>query len=217
MMPVTATRVIRVLVVDDHPLFREGLVAALLRDPAFEVVGTAETARDALAAIARLDPDLVIAELNLPDARGTDLCARLQSAHPRARLLVLTGTTAGRVAMNAFRSGARGFVVKTAFPAEVVSAARAVASNESYVDPQVAHTVVKEAVQSRGPANPHGLSGQELRVLELVHLGLPDHQIASQLGTSTETVLTYIGRAIQRLGVPDRRAAVRMLRREGVL
>lgn len=213
----TTTVTIRVLIVDDHPLLREGVAMMLSAGPDFEVVGAVGTAREALAEVARLEPDVAIIDLTLPDGDGIDVCARIQAEHPRVRLLVLTRTQADRFVMNAFRAGAHGFVVKTADPSEMVHAVRAVASDETYVDPRVAHCIVKAATRGRTARGPFGLTGQELHVMELVHLNLSNHQIACQLGLSVETVKTHLRHAMQKLGVDDRWSAVRVLTNEGLL
>lgn len=218
MTTASATAAIRVMVVDDHPLLRDGVMSMLARDPEFEVVGKdVDTAQKALSEIATRQPDVVLLDLGLPDGNGVDVCARVQADFPRVRILVLTLATGERMVMNAFRAGAHGYAVKTARVASVQFAVRAVAHEGVYIDPRIAHIVVKHATKGRRANGPFGLTSQELHVLELVALKLSNHDIACQMGLSIETVKTHLRHAMKKLGVDDRRSAVEVMLRNGII
>jgi DNA-binding NarL/FixJ family response regulator len=214
---VTKSETITVVIVDDHPLLREGLAAVFEGDPAFEVVGEASSVREAIAEIGRLQPTVAVVDLNLPDGSGADVCAHVQAAHPRVRLLVLTRYSAERMVLNAFNAGAHGFALKSAAPEWVREAVRLVAANEIYVDPQVAQFLVKAATRGRRVPGPYGLTSQELRVLGLVAEGKTNPEIGHALGLSIDTVKTHLRHATQKLGVDDRRSAAEIVMQEGIV
>lgn len=207
----TITRTIRVLVVDDHPLLREGLVAVLGTHPAFVVVGAVGSARAAIADVARLEPDVVVVDLKLDDGDGADVCAWVQAEYPRVRLLVFTRWTADRIVMKAFRSGAHGYVVKTTDPTGFLAAIRSVAEGGTYVDPTIADGVIKTITAGRRDNGSHGLTTQELRVMELVGQGMTNRAAADHLGLSVDTVKTHVRHAMRKLQARDRRSAARIL------
>lgn len=212
-----ASGAIRVLVVDDHPLVRDALTGLLGSDPGFEIIGEAGTTAEAAEQIADLRPDLAIVDLRLPDGDGTELCAELQAEFPTMRLLVLTRTTADRFVLGAFESGIDGFLVKTSEASEILAAVRSVADGGTYIDPKVAHCVVRKATRAQRSRGPYGLSNQELAVMRLVHRGLSNRGIAAELGLSIETVMTHLRHAMAKVGADDPKTAARTLANRGLL
>lgn len=218
MAPASATGTVRVLIVDDHPLLRDGVRTMLETDPAFEVVGEeADTAARALSEIGRLQPDILMLDLGLPDGHGSDICARVQAEYPRVRVLVLTLATNESSVMGAFRSGAHGYAVKTADRESLLAAVRAVAKDGTYIDPRIAHIVVKHAIKGQRARGPYNLTPQEIHVLELVVVKLSNPEIACQMGISVETVKTHLRHAMKKLGADDRHSAVQVMIRSGII
>jgi len=212
----TMARTIRIVIVDDHPLLREGLAAVLSSDDDFKVVGEASTVKGAIAEIEEHEPDVAIVDLNLADGSGSDVCAHVQASKPKVRLLVLTRYTAERMVLNSFNAGAHGFLLKSAAAESVRGAVRLVAANETFIDPQVAQYLVKAATRGRRAAGPYGLTSQELRVLALVADGRTNPEIAHELDVSVDTVKTHLRHATQKLGVEDRRSAADIVVQEGL-
>lgn len=213
----TANGTIRVVIVDDEPLLREGVATALATDPAFEVVGEAATAAEAEDVIRNMSPDVAIIDYRLPGANGAQLCETLQRQAPEIRRLVLTRHTSERIILEAFDAGAQGFLVKDTDPAGVRRAVLTVVAGEVFIDPSIGARVVKKALEAQRPRNPLGLTRQELRCLELVDRGLSNGAICERLEISPQTLKTHLKHAVRKLGADDRRTAVQIARREGLL
>lgn len=210
----TSTQAIRVVIVDDHPLLREGLAVVLEQDPSIEIVASVEDARGALSAIATFQPDVAIIDLRLPDGDGADVCAHVQAEYPRVGLLVFTRSTGEHFVMKAFRSGADGYAVKSADAMQILTATRVVAGGDSYIDPLVADCVIDTATAGKRPEDPHGLTRQERRAVELAATGMKNRQVAVELELSVETVKTHLRHAMRKLGVDDRGSLAGALQRD---
>lgn len=189
----TADHPTRVLLVDDHPLLREGVVAVLSRDADLVVTGAVGTIEEARAAIARGGIDLVVLDQQLPDGEGITVCPEFLARHPSLRIIVFTLFRSADLARDALAAGARGFVVKSADPEHLRAAIRTVLAGGTYTDPSV-----------RGD---YGLTSNELEVLALVAEGLTNGQIAERVGLSHHTVKTHLGYAMAKLGVTGRTEA----------
>lgn len=214
MATVTAQRTIRVLVVDDHPLFRQGVASVFEAEETVEIVGMVGSARDAAGEVARLSPDVVLVDLNLGDGSGIDVCADIQEYPTRARLVVVTRSAAPQYVVKAFESGVAGYVVKTTDPADILHAVRAVACDGTYIDPSVAGALVRLALKGRDRGRPFGLTRQEMAVLEAAATGLSVEQVAERLGMTAPTVETHLVHAMRKLGVDDPHQAAQILHRQ---
>lgn len=196
---------ITVLVVDDHPLFRDGLTALLATVPDVEVVGTAATGEEAVRAAAALVPDVVLMDLNLPGMPGLEATRRIVAAGPTA-VLVLTMVDDDQSVLTALRLGARGYVLKGAAQEDVLAALRTVASGGAVFGARVARQVLHGA-----GGRDQRLTEREAEVLALIADGRSNPEIAVHLGISVKTVQNHVSRVLAKLQVRDRtQAALRM-------
>ncbi|HET6560710.1 MAG TPA: response regulator transcription factor [Marmoricola sp.] len=209
----------RVLLVDDHPLFLDGLRAALAGADDFEVVGEAHDVAGALAEAERLAPDLVLMDLNLPDGSGIDATRTLLRSRPELLVLVITMSADDDAVVAAMQAGARGFVVKGSGRAELLGAVRAVAARGAVFSPAVADRLA-DWFSGRGPApvpTAFGrLSARELEVLELMARGYDNRRIARELVLSDKTVRNHVSNVLTKLDAEDRTDAVLRARAAGL-
>lgn len=207
---------IRILVVDDHPVVREGLVSVLGVEADLAVVGQAGTAPDAVAAAVRLQPDVIVMDVRLPGATGIDTCVELAARVPATRVIVLTSYPNDGVMMSAFAAGAQGFVLKKSEPAIIRDAVRTVAGGATFADPNVAGKLIALASRGRRAKGPFDLTLQEMRVLELLPRGLTNHEIGDRLGIGENTVKTHLRNLMRKLQARDRVEAAAIALREGL-
>jgi DNA-binding NarL/FixJ family response regulator len=192
---------IRVLVVDDHKVVREGVRAMISREPDMEVVAEAGDAATALAAYNSHRPDVALVDLRLPEVGGAELIRQLRAADPQARIIVLTSYDADEDIFRAIQAGAAGYLLKGTFPDGILEAAiRAVHAGRRVIPPEIADRL---AQRLSGPT----LTPREIAVLELVAKGLSNREIGTVLSTSAGTVKTHLERIYAKLGVGDRTAA----------
>jgi DNA-binding NarL/FixJ family response regulator len=196
--------VIRILLVDDHPVVRHGLRGMLDAEPGLTVVGEASSGAAGVAAAGELAPDVVLMDLRMPDGDGVEATGRILAARPRTRVVVLTTYESDRDILRAIEAGASGYLLKDASPAQLADAVRAAARGETVLSPSVASTLVR---QVRSPA-PAALSAREAQVLRLVAEGRTNAEIGRALFISEATVKTHLLRAFNKLDVADRTAAV---------
>ncbi|MDF2805489.1 MAG: DNA-binding response regulator [Cellulosimicrobium sp.] len=218
---------IRVAVVDDHPVFRLGMAALLDSFDGVGVVGQAASAAEARTLLG-LDPgaeaapgagpDVVLMDLDLGDGSGVDVTRELVRADPTARVLVVTMHEDDDAVVAAVRAGARGFLVKSASPAEVERAVRAVADGAMILSPTVADRAMAYVVGGRAAARvpfPQ-LTDREREVLDLVAAGLDNASISRRLVLSPKTVRNHVANVLAKLAVRDRSAAIVRAREEGL-
>jgi DNA-binding NarL/FixJ family response regulator len=189
---------LRVIVVDDHPVVREGLRGMLLAAPDIEVVGEAGSADEAVAVAPRLRPDVILMDLRMPGGDGVDAISRLG---PGQRVIVLTTYEDEAEIMRAIAAGAAGYLLKDVSPADLAAAVRAAATGATVLAPAVA---ARLAARREAPV----LSAREREVLELVAAGLTNGEIGRRLYIGEATVKTYLLRVFGKLGVSDRTSAV---------
>jgi DNA-binding NarL/FixJ family response regulator len=206
--------VIRILVVDDHPIVRQGLVAALEDESDFQVVGSAGSAEEALILAARLRPDLVLLDLELPGIGGVEATPRLQDVSPSTRILVFTAYDTDDRVLDAVRAGAGGYLLKGAAVAEIAAAIRTVVAGGTALAPSAAARL-PNAVRAPRRAGP--LTAREREVLRLIAQGLPGKQIAGTLGITERTVKFHTAALIRKLGADNRAQAVAVAAQRGLL
>jgi DNA-binding NarL/FixJ family response regulator len=207
------TEVIRLLVVDDHPVVRAGMVAMLSEEEGLEVVGQAANGAEALAFARELDPDVVLMDLRMPVMDGAEATARLRASGTRAEVLILTTYDTDADIVRAVEAGARGYLLKDSPPRALAQAIRRAAAGETVLAAQVA---ARLADRLRSP-QPAELTSREREVLALVSRGLSNPEIGRELHIGEATVKTHLLRAFAKLGVDDRTAAVTAAYRLGLL
>jgi DNA-binding NarL/FixJ family response regulator len=200
----TLDRPIRLLIVDDHPVVRDGLRGVFTGDPDFEVVGEAGDGSEAVAMVERNAADVVLMDLRMPRMGGVEAIARLREAAPATRVLVLTTFDTDRDVLPAIEAGATGYLLKDAPREELVRAVRAASRGESVLSPAVAGRLMG---QVRKPTQ-EALSRRELDVLKLIADGATNREAAGQLFVSEATIKTHLLHIYDKLGVRDRAGAV---------
>ncbi|GAA2135464.1 response regulator transcription factor [Kitasatospora kazusensis] len=209
----------RVLIVDDHPLFREGLKAALQSADGVEVVGEAETVAAVADAVAQCQPDVVVMDLSLPDGSGLDATRRLAAQTPAAPVLMLTMADDDGSLLAALQAGARGYLVKGAGRDEVLHAVRTVAAGGAVFGAEIATRITALLAGTRlreaGQLFP-SLTAREAEVLGLVARGLDNHRIARELVVAEKTVRNHVTHIFEKLHVATRAEAVARARDMGL-
>ncbi|HEX6305859.1 MAG TPA: response regulator transcription factor [Anaerolineales bacterium] len=211
---------IRILVVDDHKLFREGLIALLEAASETEVVGEAGTGREALALAGELSPDVVLMDIMMPEMNGIEATRRILGDHASVHIIMLTMLEDDDSLFAAMCAGARGYILKGADKAEVLRTVQAVAAGEALFGPAIARrlTAFFQSAGSQGTIiTPFPqLTEREREVLTLIAHGLSNPQIAAQLHISSKTVGNHISNIFNKLQVADRAQAIVKARSAGL-
>ena len=212
----TSERRIEVVVVDDHPFFRDGVSRGLTNSGLITVVAEAENGRDGLAAIVEHRPQVAVVDYQMPDLDGIAVTQAVVRDGLPTRVLLLSAITDSPVVFRALEVGASGYLSKDARRAEIVDAVLSVAQGRTVVPPELAGSLAQEIRQRAQPAGPV-LSERELQVLKGFARGLSIPQLAKELFIGASTVKTHTQRLYEKLGVSDRAAAVAEGMRRGLL
>ncbi len=202
---------LRVLIADDHPLFRSGMRALLAADPEMDVVGEATTGAEAIELAASLKPEVILMDLRMPDMGGIEATRRILHTSPHMRILVVTMYEDDQSVFTAMRAGARGYLLKGAQPDEVLRAIQAVGSGEAIFSPAVATRLIDFFATIQLVALPHALpelTDREREILALIAQGHSNTIIARQLVLSPKTVSNYVSNIFSKLQVVDRAQAM---------
>ncbi len=213
-----ASHSIRILIADDHPVFRFGLRALLQGEPDMEVVGEATTGQEAVEMALALRPDVVLMDLNMPELNGIEATRRIRAESSEIGVLVLTMFDDDTV-FAAMRAGARGYLLKGAEGEETLRAVRAVAGGEAIFSPTIADRIMGYFAQA--PAQPAArafpeLTAREREVLTLIARGLTNQAIAARLVLSEKTVRNHVSSIFSKLQVADRAEAIIRAREAGL-
>lgn len=206
---------IRVIVADDHPIVRSGIVGLLALDPDLDVVGEASDGAAAIELATRLRPDVVLMDLRMPGTSGIEATARITSELPAVRVLVLTTYETDDDILGAIEAGASGYLLKAAPHEEIVAGIRSVADGHTVLAPSIAATLVSTMRNER--AERPTLSPREVEVLRLVAAGHSNPEIGRRLFIGEATVKTHLLHVFEKLGVSDRTRAVTLALELGIL
>ncbi len=200
----------RILLVDDHEVVRLGLKALLDRNPQFEVVAEAGTAREALMLVEQYSPDVVVMDIRLPGGSGIDACEKITESHPDTQVIMLTSYAEDEMLFSAIRAGAAGYVLKQIGGDDLVGALEAVGRGEALLDPAVTKRIfqeVRRAAKEEEASAFADLTQQEKHVLILVSEGKTNREIAKELFLGEGTVRNYVSSILSKLNVSNRAEA----------
>jgi DNA-binding NarL/FixJ family response regulator len=212
---------VRVLVVDDHDLFRTGLCRLIGQEDGLAVVAEARSGDDAVTRAAQLLPDVVVMDVNMPGISGVEATRRLLEVSPRSSVLMLTATNDEEKVLDAIIAGASGYLLKNAKLSEIVRGVRAAAAGHSLIAPSVAGSLLARLRRHASPEKPArtapALTPRELDVLRLLVAGCETIEIGRRLHVSPSTVKHHVSSTLDKLGVENRVQAAVMAVREGLL
>jgi len=201
--------VTRVLIADDDDLMRAGLVELFSGQSDIEIVGEASTGREAVERARRLDPDVVLMDVRMPDLDGIEATRELTRAAPRSRVLILTTFEQDEYIFGALRAGASGFLLKRTRPEDLIAAVHTIGTGDSLLSPSVTRRVIDRTAQQPVPeladqAKLEELTPREREVLELIARGLSNREIAAELVVEESTIRSHIRRILMKLDLRDR-------------
>lgn len=204
---------IRILIVEDQRIVREGLIALFEDETELEIVGEAANGEEAIELFARLQPDVVLMDLQMPIADGAEATQRIRAHAPEAKILVLTTYATDEFIFKALRAGARGYLLKDASADELMAAVRAVHAGQTQLSPAVAARLVAGV----GGAGPEPLTPRELEVLTLIGQGHSNGEIAEQLVIAPRTAKVHVQNILAKLGASNRTEAVSIAVRQQLI
>jgi DNA-binding NarL/FixJ family response regulator len=211
---------LRVLIADDHPLFRKGMRALLTATPGTDVVGEATTGQEAIELAAALQPDVILMDLQMPGINGIEATRQILHTSPHIRILVVTLFEDDASIFTALRAGARGYILKDAQEEEMLRAIRAVGSGEAIFSPAIA-TRLMDFFAAPRPAAPKEifptLTEREREILQMIARGRTNNDIAKELALSSKTVGNYVSNIFSKLQVADRAQAIIRARDAGLM
>ena len=207
---------IRILITDDHPLFREGVATTLDNLPEFQIVGQAETAEETLKLVASLLPDVVLLDINLSGDSGITVAKEISSSYPVVDIIMLTASEDDDDLLMALKAGASGYIIKGVHANELVHAVRSVAGGGTYISKGLASTLLFEMAQPKDPDPLTSLSEREEQILQLVAEGLTNKEIGERIHLAEKTIKHYMTNVLQKLHVRSRVEAALLLQKKNL-
>lgn len=213
----------RVLIIDDHPLFREGIKTIISRDGQFEVIDEAGTAQEGLEKTRRLKPDVAVVDISLPDGTGMDVARKIRSQSPETRIMILSMHSKIDYIVEAFQAGATGYVVKESASERLAQGLKAVTGGEYYLDSSISQEVVAKLMNSpvkEANVSDSGygkLTTREQEIMRLLAEGVPKAEIADQLCISIKTVENHRTNIMRKLNIHSAMELVRYAARLGLI
>lgn len=198
---------ISVLLVDDHPIVRDGLRTLRELDPAIEIIGSVGTGKEALAAALARPPDVVLMDIRLPDVSGIELCRRMKAQAPERKILFLTSCAQDEFILSAMEAGGDGYLLKENDARKIIEAIYLVLGGGSVFNPTAPTAPGKATQKAERHSLVKSLTPQEIRVLREVAAGKTDKEVATALGLSTKTARNYLDHVFEKLGVNTRTQA----------
>lgn len=211
---------IRILVADDHTLFRRGLINLLSSEPGLEVVGETDTGRATLEKTTELMPDVVLMDVYMPDGDGIETTRRLKTELPYVKIIMLTIAEEEKVLFDAVKAGAQGYLLKKIEPAQLFERIRGVAGGEAAIAGHMAAKLLEEFVRQKQPSETGSLqelTGREREVLQLLTQGKTNKEIASELGIAENTVKNHLRNILEKLHLQNRVQAAAFAIEQGII
>lgn len=208
---------IRVLVVDDHAIFRQGICALLSRRKGIQVIGEAENGQQAIEQVRALKPDVVLMDIAMPGMNGLEATQEIHKSFPETRVLVLTQYETREYVFSLLRAGAAGYIPKLTRIEELVDAIREVYTKGAFLQETVLHAVVDSIPPSPAAAEPPVLTEREKEVIRLIGEGMSGREISDRLSISVKTVVTHRSNIMEKLGVHNTAELIRYAIREGIV
>lgn len=211
------SEIIRVLVVDDHTVVRDGLNALLSAEEGMQVVGSAADGLEAVELAKQLEPDVILLDLVMPRMDGVQATLEIKKAYPEARVLVLTSFAENHMVFSAIKAGAIGYLMKDTSSDELIQAIRDTYHNRPALGPEIARKLMRDIqYQDQGQLPEDSLTEREKEILQQIALGKTNQQIADDLVLSERTVRTHVTNILGKLGLSNRTQAVLYALREGI-
>ena len=212
----------RILIIDDHVLFREGLISLLASQPDFQIVGEADSGEEAIKKIHELLPDLVLVEVGLKDGSGLDTISNITTYYTQATIVVLTLLESYEMMISAIRCGARGYLLKTTPLSKLVTTLKAVERGEAALSRRMTWRVLEELGRRNGKSETNftplnNLTDREIEVLRYLGSGASNREISEQLFIAQNTVKNHVHKILYKLNLKNRREAARFARYRGII
>jgi DNA-binding NarL/FixJ family response regulator len=206
---------IRILIADDHPMFREGIVQSLASEKDFAIIGQASNGKNAIKMAKELLPDVLLLDITMPDQDGITIAKKISAAFPVIQIIMLTASENEDDLMKALKAGARGYVLKGISAKELVKVVRTIVAGGTYISPDMANMILFELSQPSQPDPLSELSDREKEILKLVAKGYTNREIGTQIHLSEKTIKHYMTNILQKLHVRSRvEAALLVQKRE---
>jgi two-component system, NarL family, response regulator DevR len=211
----TETADLKVMIVDDHEVVREGLRALLNRRPGMTVVGEAGTVAAAIETAAKTEPNVVVMDVRLPDGSGVEACREIRAAHPETRMIMLTSYADDEAVIASIMAGASAYLLKQTRGQQLAEAIEAVAGGASLLDPQVTRRVLDQMrnMATAGPDKTAQLTENEMKILHLIAEGKTNREIAGEVFLSDKTVKNYVSSILSKLNLKRRSEAAAYIAR----